>query len=223
MIRAVIQTGLTVVIMGIILFAAAGNWGWIAAWVYLVEMAGAGMAISLWLYRHDPALLEARMSMPVHRDQAGWDRLFMIGICVVFVLWLALMGLDARFGWSRVPVWAQGLGAVLIVLGLGLVVPVFRVNSFATPQVRLQPGRGQYVITTGPYRIMRHPMYAVMSLYLAGMPLLLGSWWGLAAMALMMLGIGWRAIGEERLLARELDGYAAYMQRVRYRLIPGIW
>ncbi len=89
--------------------------------------------------------------------------------------------------------------------------------------MHIQSERKQHVIDTGPYALVRHPMYATALLYLIGMPLLLGSWWGFAGTALITLGIAWRAVGEENTLARELPGYADYMTRVRYRLIPGIW
>jgi protein-S-isoprenylcysteine O-methyltransferase Ste14 len=121
------------------------------------------------------------------------------------------------------PVWFNALGGVLVILGFLGTMRVFQENSFAAPVVRLQSERGQHVIDTGPYALVRHPMYAAALLYLAGMPLLLGSWYGLAVVPLFLVGLAPRAVAEEKLLNRELPGYAEYMARVRYRLIPGIW
>jgi protein-S-isoprenylcysteine O-methyltransferase Ste14 len=119
--------------------------------------------------------------------------------------------------------WLNVLGGALVVAGFLATVLVFRENSFAAPVIRVQAEREQRVIDTGPYAVVRHPMYAAAVLYLAGMPLLLGSWYGLLVVPLMFAGIAPRAVLEERLLKRELPGYADYMKRVRHRLIPGVW
>jgi protein-S-isoprenylcysteine O-methyltransferase Ste14 len=145
-------------------------------------------------------------------------------VFVVFIGWMVLIGLDARrFGWSDVPLWAQALGAVLIALGMIVIWQTFRFNTFAAPQVRVQAARAHRVVTEGPYRIVRHPMYAGSILWLLGTPLLLGSWWGVVAVPLLVVGMAPRAVGEERMLRRELSGYDEYARRVRFRLIPGIW
>lgn len=219
-----IQTTLLLAVMGAILFIAAGEWRWPQAWAWLAVLGLAGFAISFWLLRHDPALLESRMSLPWHRDQMRWDRFFMLAALIVFVGWLALMGLDARrFGWSNVPVAVEVLGGALSAFGLAATWQIFRFNSFAAPQVRVQAARGHRVVTEGPYRFVRHPMYAGVILWLVGTPLLLGSWWGLALFPLIVVGLAVRAVGEERMLRRELTGYDEYAARVRWRLVPGIW
>jgi protein-S-isoprenylcysteine O-methyltransferase Ste14 len=176
--RMVVQTTIWLAAMGVILFVAAGDWGWPQGWAFLGEIAISSFAVSLWLARHDPALLAARLSAPVQRDQRPWDRIFMAVAALVFVGWLVLNALDARrFQWSLVPLWAQALGAVLIALCMTMVWQTFRFNTFAAPQVRIQKDREQRVITNGPYRIVRHPMYAGALLMFMGTPLLLGSWW----------------------------------------------
>jgi protein-S-isoprenylcysteine O-methyltransferase Ste14 len=121
------------------------------------------------------------------------------------------------------PPWLNAIGGVLIVLGFLATMPVFFANSFAAPVVRVQGERGQRVIDTGPYAIVRHPMYSAALLYLIGMPFLLGSWYGFLFVPAYIAGVAPRAMAEERLLARELPGYADYMTHVRWRLIPGIW
>jgi protein-S-isoprenylcysteine O-methyltransferase Ste14 len=222
--RALLQTTVFYIILGAALFVVAGDWTWPQAWVFLAESEVFSAAIILWLARIDPPLLESRMAMRFHQDQARWDRIFMASAIPGFIVWLTLIALDARrFAWSDVPFWAQALGAVLIAACMILVCWVFRSNSFAAPQVRIQDERGQRVATGGPYRIVRHPMYAIALLYFLGAPLLLGSWWGLLPVPLFMAGLGARAIGEERLLRQKLQGYDDYARRVRYRLIPGVW
>jgi protein-S-isoprenylcysteine O-methyltransferase Ste14 len=222
--RGIIQTSVSLLVIGAIVFGAGGGWDWPQAWVYLAENAVSGFALGIWLTRHDPALLEARLSSPFHRDQTMWDRVFMSCGGVGFVAWVVLAALDAhRFRWSVVPVWVQTLGAVLMALCMVGVWFVFRANSFAAPQVRIQAERAHVVATTGPYRLVRHPMYSCAILYFLGVPLLLGSWWALLPVPLFTAAFGGRAIGEERVLRRALPGYEAYMDKVRFRLIPGVW
>jgi protein-S-isoprenylcysteine O-methyltransferase Ste14 len=222
--RMVVQTTIWLTATGAILFLAAGDWGWPQGWVFLGEIAISSFAVSFWLARHDPALLAARLAAPVQRDQRPWDRIFMATGALVFVSWLVLSAFDARrFEWSLVPLWAQAMGAVLIALCMIVVWQTFRFNTFAAPRVRVQIDREQRVITDGPYRIVRHPMYAGALLMFVGTPLLLGSWWGLLFVPLPVVGIGFRAVGEERMLRRELPGYEDYTRHVRFRMVPGLW
>jgi protein-S-isoprenylcysteine O-methyltransferase Ste14 len=222
--RMVVQTTGSLAAMAVILCLAAGDWAWPQAWVFVGEVAVSSFAVSLWLLRHDPALLASRLSAPVQPDQMPWDRVFMAAAAVVFVSWLVLCAMDARrFAWSLVPFWAQVLGFVLIALCMIVVWQTFRFNTFAAPQIRVQTDRKQHVVTEGPYRIVRHPMYVGALLMFAGTPLLLGSWWGLLAVPVGAIGIGIRVVGEERMLRRELTGYDDYAQRVRFRMIPGLW
>ena len=162
---------------------------------------------------------------PLARDgQPWWDRLFLVGFIAFWFVWLAFMGADAaRFHWSQMPPWLGILGALLVITGFAATMPVFAANSFAAPSVTLQSGRGQHVIDSGPYALVRHPMYAAAMLYLVGLPLMLGSWYGLIGSAAFIVGVSFRAVGEERKLARELPGYAEYMTRVPWRLVPYLW
>ncbi|HUO88548.1 MAG TPA: isoprenylcysteine carboxylmethyltransferase family protein [Rhizomicrobium sp.] len=222
--RLIVQSSLWIVLMAAILFGAAGSWRWPQGWAFLAIFVAGSILFCAWLWRRDPALLAARMSPVVQKGQARWDQVFMICAVAAWNAWLAFMAADAeRWKLSHMPAWLNAAGGVLIVAGFGATVPVFAANSFASPVVRVQEERGQRLIDTGPYAVVRHPMYAAALLYLLGLPLLLGSWWGLAVLPFLVAGLAPRALREEALLKRELPGYAAYMERVRWRLVPHIW
>ena len=207
-----------------LLFAPAGTLEWPAAWAFLAIMAGGSAVFEVILVRHDPDLLAERLAPPIQRGQKGWDKVWMAAFLLLFLAWLPLMALDAvRLGWSHVPAWLQGLGSVGIFAYFWISYLTFRENTFLAPVVKLQASRGQHVISTGPYAHVRHPFYAGAVLFLPGTALLLGSWYGLAASVVFIAGIALRAVLEERMLMAELHGYAAYMRKVRYRLIPGVW
>ena len=164
------------------------------------------------------------MKPPVQKDQKPWDRLFLVGVAVGYAAWLAAMAWDARRApWSHVPLWAQVAGGALIVASYLGIAWVFRTNSFAAPVIKIDAGRKQTVISTGPYVYVRHPMYAFALWQFVGGPLMLGSWWGLAGATLFTLAIAGRTLGEEKMLRAELAGYEDYTRRVRWRFVPGIW
>lgn len=222
--RLTIRTALFLAVMAALLFIPAGTARWPAAWVFLLGMIAWSTAMSAWLVKHDPGLLAERMAPLYQQGQKGWDKVLIHCAAILWGAWLAFMPLDAvRFGWSHVPVWVQGLGALCLLIMAYLVYLTFRENSFAAPVVRIQRERGHKVVTTGPYRHVRHPMYAGAIFFFLGVPLLLGSWYGLVLAPLMMAMLALRAVMEERMLIAELEGYADYAARVRYRLIPLIW
>jgi protein-S-isoprenylcysteine O-methyltransferase Ste14 len=223
LLRLIVQTLLWIALMGALQLVPAGTLDWLAAWGYLVEMGVLGICIGLWLARHDPGLLAERMSFFVQRGQKTWDRVFVAVFLPLFCAWLVLMGLDVRLGISRVPIWAEAAGALSVALCMYVALLAFRENSYAAPVIKIQSERGHTVVTTGPYRYVRHPLYAGALLYFLGTPLQLGSWLGLAPVPLMIAALAFRAVMEERMLATELEGYADYAARVRWRLIPGVW
>lgn len=223
LLKLAVQNALWFAILAALLLVPAGTLAWPQAWVFLIVMGGAGFLLCAWLAVHDPALLEQRMAAPVQRDQPRWDRIFMICLMTFFVAWLVVMGLDRRFSWSDVPLWLEVVGA-LGVLGANYVFwRVFRANSFAAPVVKIQEERGHAVVTTGPYAVVRHPMYAGAIGFVLGAPLLLGSWPGLVLGLIMFMAFGYRAVREERTLAAQLPDYADYAERVRYRFFPYVW
>jgi protein-S-isoprenylcysteine O-methyltransferase Ste14 len=222
--KLISRTVYYLVALALLLFGSAGTLGWPAAWVYLAMTAVVSIGGGLWLARHDPALLAERLKPVIQRDQKSWDKIFMAVMVALWFGWLVLMGVDAgRFHWSQVPLIVQIAGAGLIGLGSYLVYLTFKTNSYAAPVVKIQKERGHRVVTTGPYAYVRHPMYAGALGLVLGAPLLLGSWWGLAGAALLILVMAMRAVLEERALKAELAGYADYAARVRYRLVPHLW
>jgi protein-S-isoprenylcysteine O-methyltransferase Ste14 len=210
-------------VMAVFLLVPAGTLDWPAAWGFLAEMGVLSLALGLWLARHDPALLAERLGSPFQRTQKTWDKIFVAVLMVLYFGWLVLIGLDARWGISRVPLWLQALGALGVALSTYVTFLTFRENSYAAPVVKIQRERGHRVVSTGPYAYVRHPMYAGGLLTFVVMPLQLGSWLGLAAVALLVPLLAFRMVMEERTLAAELDGYRDYAKRVRWRLVPRIW
>ncbi len=218
------QIGGMFAVIGLVLFLSAGTVAWIAGWTFLLLFFVFTVAISLWLVKNNPALLTERMTGIGKAGQKTWDKVFFTLAQLYFVGWLVLMPLDAvRFHWSHMPIWIQALGALLLLASFPLFFLTFRENAFLSPAVRLQSERGQSVVSTGPYHYVRHPMYAIAILFLAGTALLLGSWFGLIAALVLVVGIGFRAVQEEHTLVAELPGYAEYLQKVRYRFIPYVW
>ena len=222
--KLVIRTMLWTAAQAAILFLSAGTVRWPAASIYLILMVGGGLWIGLWLARHDTALLAERLASPVQPDQKGWDKAFIPVVLALVVIWLVIMGLDAvRYQASHVPPWLQTVGALAIVATMYLGYLTFRENTFAAPVVKIQTERGHRVIATGPYAYVRHPLYAGAILYFVGIPLLLGSWYGLLLAPVLMAVMALRAVKEEQTLCAELPGYAEYAARVQYRLIPRVW
>lgn len=212
------------VVFALVLFLGAGTVFWPAGWAYLVLFFGADAALGLWLLRHDPGLLQERMTGFGKPGEPTWDKVFFVVLQVFFLAWLVLIPLDAvRYRWSQMPAWLQEAGAILLLVSFYFFFLTFRENPYLSPVVRVQSERGQTVISTGPYHFVRHPMYAAAIIFMAGTALMLGSWYGLLMGLIAIIGIAFRAVHEERLLRAELPGYNEYMARVKYRFIPYVW
>ena len=209
-------------LMGIVVLWPAGTFAYAGGWGFIAIFAAAASATSFWLYKHNPRLLRERMASPIQRDQKPWDRVFLSSFIPAFYGWIGFMAWDAsRSNFAAVPIWLQVAGGVAVGLGFFAGWLAMRENTFAAAVVKIQ--EGQTPIDTGVYGVVRHPLYAGGVLYLAGMPLLLGSWWGLLLAVILILAVAWRAIREEQTLRAELPGYNEYAARVRYRLIPHVW
>jgi protein-S-isoprenylcysteine O-methyltransferase Ste14 len=209
------------VVMGLLLFVPAGTIHYWQGWVYLSIFTGASVLTTLYLIRKDPALLERRMSGGPTAEKRPTQRFIMLCTSIGFIALLVVPAFDHRFGWSNVPLCVVLVGDLLVAVGFALIFRVYRENTFSSATIEVI--EGQQIISTGPYAIVRHPMYASAFLYLIGTPLALGSYWGLLPIAAMMPFLIWRLLDEERLLAAELPGYSDYQKKVRFRLVPGIW
>jgi len=222
--KTIIHTFVFTAVLALLLFLPAGTLQWPQGWTFIALFVGCSEVTALWLFKTDPDLLAARMKSPMSGEQKSSDRAVMAAIFVVMIGWVVFMPLDAqRLGWSHTPMWAQALGALLILVAFLGWATVLKANSFASTQILVQKERGQKVIATGPYAIVRHPMYAYVLPLMIGTPLLLGSLWGLLGIVLVFPLLAARALGEEAMLFEGLPGYREYAARVRYRLFPGLW
>lgn len=211
------------VIFALLLFLPAWTIAWPQGWIFIGLFTICGNAIGIWLLRRDPALLAERMKSGLSRDQRPRDRAIILALIWSMALWLIFMGFDHRFGWSSVPLWAQVAGAALMIWAFAGWKDVLAANTFATTEIRVQGEREQHVVSSGPYAVVRHPMYAYMLPLAAGTALLLGSSWGLIWVIAFTLLVAARAVNEEELLVEGLPGYREYAAKVRFRLIPGVW
>ena len=210
-------------LMAAALFISAGTARWLEGWLFFGLFFVFFEGVSLWLFRVNPSLANERMKLG-GANQQGWDRILFPVMFLSPLAWLILSSLDAmRFKWSHVSWWLQIVGGVLLVLSFYLLFITFRENSYLSPLARVQHDRGQKVISTGPYAVVRHPMYAAFIPFMIGTPLMLGSWLGVLFGVLFMTLPARRAMLEERMLAQNLEGYEEYMETVKYRLIPRVW
>ncbi len=205
------------------LFLPAGTLAWPAGWAFLLLFFSFYLAVTLWLFRHNPGLMQERLHLGTS-DQQNWDKVLYPVMLVIPFGAMVFMSFDAvRFHWSSMPAWLQVVGAIILLGSFYLLFLSFRENSYLAAVVRIQEERGQEVVSTGPYQHVRHPMYAGIIIFMAGMCFLLGSWYGLLFGILFTVILAWRAVLEERTLQDKLPGHAVYMVQVKYRLIPHVW
>jgi protein-S-isoprenylcysteine O-methyltransferase Ste14 len=210
-----------VAIMAALLFVAAGTLDYWQAWIFLAVYFVASLAVTFDLAQRDPQLLERRMGGGPFAEKEVTQKIIMSLTSLGFIALIVVPALDRRFAWSDVPPYLALAGDLLVALGFLAAYFVFRENTFTSATIELAPE--QRVISTGPYALVRHPMYAGGIILLVGVPLALGSWWGLLVVAAMVPALIWRLIDEEKFLARNLTGYPEYQRKVRYRLVPGVW
>jgi protein-S-isoprenylcysteine O-methyltransferase Ste14 len=209
------------VMLAVLVFLPAWSVRYWQGWMFVAVFFMPALVITLNLCSTDPQLLERRIDAGPAAEQETSQKIIQSFAQIVFSGSIVFAVLDHRFGWSSVPVVMSMAGDVLIVLGYVIVYAVFRANSFASATVEVTAE--QSIVSTGPYAIVRHPMYAGALVLFLGLPLALGSFWGLFAIIPFLAVIVFRLIGEERLLVDKLPGYAEYRKRVRYRLVPMIW
>ena len=202
-----------IIVMAALIFVPAGTLDYWQAWLFLASYFVASLLLSLWLMRHDPALLQRRMRGGPFAEDERSQKIIMTITSIGFVALLVVPGLDRRFEWSEMPTAVAILGDLLLLAGWYGIFVVFRANSYAAATIQVTSG--QKVISTGPYAIVRHPMYATALLMLLGIPLSLASWWGVLVWAALLPTLAWRLIDEEQVLLRDLDGYADYRRKAR--------
>lgn len=220
-----VRTLLVYLLMLLSLWGPAWDVGWWQAWVYSAAFLVSGIGGRLWAELRHPGLLAERQSLKSVREAKPWDKVLapLVGVSVSFPMFI-VAGLDHRWGWSPVfPAWLNIIGLAMVSVGYGFAVWALVENPFFSTAVRVQLDRGHVVCDTGPYRIVRHPGYAGNVLPLAGIALSLGSLWTLVPAALAFIILAIRTMLEDQTLQEELPGYRDYAQRVRYRLIPGIY
>jgi protein-S-isoprenylcysteine O-methyltransferase Ste14 len=208
-------------VIAAVFFGSAGTLHDERAWSMLAVFFGCAGVITVWLWFKDKALLERRVKAGPGSEPDPMQNIVQALAGIVFLATFAVPGLDRRFGWSHVPSAISLAGDAMIAVGFLIVFLTFRENTFTAGTVEI--AEGQHVIDSGPYAVVRHPMYAGALVMIAGIPLALGSWWGLVPAALLVPVIVWRLIREEALLAANLPGYGDYRDRVRYRLAPIVW
>lgn len=207
--------------LAILLFVPTWTLAYWQAWGFLAVFSTAVLSITLYLMRKDPALLERRMKAGPGAEKEASQKIIQLIAAMAFVAAILVPAIDHRLGWSAVPPSAVVAGDLLVAIGMLVTFLVFKANSFASAIIDV--GAGQRLVSTGPYGVVRHPMYAGALIMMLGVPPALGSWWGLLASLAMTLAMIWRLLDEERVLAKSLPGYAGYRDKVRYRLVPYFW
>lgn len=208
-------------LVGAALFLPAGTLSYWQAWMFLATFGGVTLAITIYLAVVDPALLARRVAGGPVAEQKRAQQVIQSVAGLAFIAVFVIGGLDRRFGWSHEPTSLAIAGNALVALGLGGVALVFRANTFTSATVTVE--REQTLVSTGPYGIVRHPMYTCAFVLMLGVPFAIGSYVAVPAIVPLYIAIIVRLLDEEQTLVRELAGYADYRAKVRYRLVPFVW
>jgi len=217
-VKGISLLALTVVVTGLLLFLPAGSFNYWQAWLFMGVLFIPFIFVVLYLIRNNPDLIERRLRFK--EKEAGEKTIIKLSQ-VVFFIGILVPGFDYRFGWSHVPFWLVIAADIVIFLGYMLIFLTFKENSYASRIVEVE--KKQKICTTGPYAIIRHPMYAgIIPMYIS-VPLALGSYYALIFFVPTIGVVFYRIFDEEKILSKNLKGYREYMKKVKYRLIPGIW
>ena len=206
------------VVMGAMLFIPAGTLKFWQGWAYLIMFFVPGLLAFVYFYKHDPELVERRLRF---KEKVREQKQIMTFVYVIWLIAFLLPGIDHRFGWSRLPLYLMLASQVVVFCGYLLTLWVVKVNRFAARTIQVEPG--QKVVSTGPYGIIRHPMYLGVCATLLFTPLALGSYFALPAFVLLIPLVVLRLLNEEKVLRQELPGYSEYCLNTRFRLVPFLW
>jgi protein-S-isoprenylcysteine O-methyltransferase Ste14 len=220
-VQLAVSSVLGLVAFALLLFLPAGTFNYWQAWVFIAVFSVATLAPSVYLLVKDPAALERRMHAGPAAETRTVQKIIIVGAFLLLPAVGVFSALDHRFGWSPVPTAVSLVGDALVAIGLGIAQFVVIQNSYAAANITVEAG--QKVVSTGLYGIVRHPMYVGTLILTAGVPLALGSWWGLLILIPGLVGIAFRVLDEEKMLTQDLDGYREYTQKVPYRLVPHVW
>jgi protein-S-isoprenylcysteine O-methyltransferase Ste14 len=210
-----------IIALAALLFLPAWTLNYWQAWVFLAVFSASVLAVTLYLMKNDPQLLERRVNAGPGAEQQRSQKVIQSLASLAFIAMFILPALDHRFAWSTVPLAVVVIGNLLVAVGLLIVFLVFKENTFTSAVIAV--GAEQKIISSGPYAVVRHPMYIGALIMLAGVPLALGSWWGLLMVIPMVVVIILRLLEEEKFLVKNLAGYPEYRQKVKYRLVPFVW
>ncbi len=216
-----LSTAKFIAFLGVLVLGLGGSLHYWQGWLFWINFSLCTAVVTYYFFKHDPALVQRRLNVgPVAEKEPSQRRIQLFAMIIVCALF-AVSALDYRFGWSNVRWGYVLLGNALIIAGYVVMFFAFRENSFAAATVQVDPD--QKVISSGPYSLVRHPMYFGAAIMFAGVPVALGSWWGLIVFALLLGVLAARLLDEEKYLTRNLPGYDQYRQKVRRRLVPGVW
>ncbi len=209
------------VIMALLIFLPAWSIHYWQGWGFLITCSLGNWLITIYFLRRDPALIERRSKGGPRAEKQERQKMIMVAATFSIIGLVVVSSLDHGLGWSYVPLWVSVFGDAMVATGFSLIFLVFKANTFASATIEV--GQGQRVITTGPYGLVRHPMYAGALPLVVGVPLALGSWWGLLFSVAMVAVLVWRLNEEEKFLVQNLPGYIEYRSATAYRLIPKIY
>ncbi len=210
-------------VWAVVCFAGAGRLDWTRGWIYIETYVFAMTAVGVVVHRINPDLIEEREKLKGTNTQR-FDKVFLALFLPLTFIQLMIAGIDAvRFHWLALPTWTAVPGVVLFLAAMALVTWTMVVNRFAEPTVRLQSDRGHKVVSAGPYRWVRHPMYVGFIVMYPASALILGSGWAMVVAGIVVILITWRTSQEDRFLCRELEGYREFAAETRFRLCPGLW
>jgi protein-S-isoprenylcysteine O-methyltransferase Ste14 len=219
--KALAVSPIGIVLLGVLVFLPAGTFNYWQGWVFIAVFTLATVIPTLYFARTNPATLQRRMHGGPIAEARTVQKFIIIGAFSGLFAMTAFSAYDHRVGWSKVPTAVCLIGDVLVVAGLSIGMLVLEQNNYAAATVRVEAD--QKLASRGLYKLVRHPMYAGNLILTLGIPLSLGSYWGLLFIIPSVLVLVFRILDEEKLLSQELAGYREYKQRVHYRLVPYVW